>query len=100
MSDPPLPSYSRSHPLVQEVLSLVQALLAKRAREQMDFSPGFYSHMFLASKKNNEWHAAIDVRALSRFRWGTQCTSIDLEDALLHLNSGMSRPAPPEFCSY
>ena len=35
------------------------------------------------------------MSALSCFPQGTQCTSIDLEDALLHLNSGMSRPAPP-----
>ena len=36
-SDPPLLSYSCSHPLFQELTSQVQALLAKGAIEQMDF---------------------------------------------------------------
>ena len=39
--DLPVPSYSCSHPLFQELMSLVQALLAKRAIEQAEFSPGF-----------------------------------------------------------
>ena len=102
-SDPPLLSYSRSHPLFQELTSQVQALLAKGAIEQMDFSPGFYSRLFLAPKQNGDWCPVIDLSALNRylssphFRMetarsvmqslplGAWCTSIDLKDAFLHV---------------
>ena len=52
--DPPLLSYSHSHPLFQELTSQVQALLAKGAIEQTDFSPGFYSCLFLAPKQSGD----------------------------------------------
>ena len=66
-SDPPLLSYSRPHPLFQELTSQVQALLAKGAIEQTDFSPGFYSCLFLAPKQNRDWHPVIDLSALNRY---------------------------------
>ena len=58
-SDPPLLSYSHSHPLFQELTSQVQALLAKGAIEQTDFSLGFYSRLFLAPKQNGDWRPVI-----------------------------------------
>ena len=102
-SDPPLLSYSRSHPLFQELTSQVQALLAKGAIEQTDFSPGFYSRLFLAPKQNGDWRPVIDLSALNRYLssphfcmetarsvmqslpLGAWCTSIDLKDAFLHV---------------
>ena len=103
MLDLRLLSYSRSHPLFQEVTSQVQGLLAKGAIEQTNFSLGFYSHLFLALKKNGKWHPVIDLSALNCFLhsphfymetihsvmqslpWGAWCTSIDLNDAFLHV---------------
>ena len=92
---------------------LALALLAKRGIEQTDYSLGFYSHLFLAPKKNGKWHPIINLPALNHFLsslhfhmktacsvmqsfpLGAWCTSIGLEDTFLHLNSGMARPAPP-----
>ena len=101
--DPPLLSYSHSHPLFQELTSQVQALLAKGAIEQTDFSPGFYSRLFLALKQNRDWRPVIDLSALNRYLsslhfcmetvrsvmqslpLGAWCTSINLKDAFLHV---------------
>ena len=102
-SDSPLLSYSHCHPLFQELTSQVQALLAKGTIEQTDFSPGFYSRLFLAPKQNGDWRPVIDLSALNRylssphFRMetvhsvmqslplGAWCTSIDLKDTFLHV---------------
>ena len=102
-SDLPLLSYSHSHPLFQELTSQVQALLAKGAIEQTDFSPGFYSRLFLAPKQNGDWRPVIDLSALNCYLssphfhmetvhsvmqsllLGAWCTSIDLKDAFLHV---------------
>ena len=67
-SELPLLSYSCSHLLFQELTSQVQALLAKGAIEQMDFSPGFNSHLFLAPKENGAGHPVIDLSALNRYQ--------------------------------
>ena len=103
-SDPPLLSYSHSHPLFQELTSQVQALLAKGPIEQTDFSPGFYSRLFLVPKQNGDWRPVINLSALNRylssphFRMETVrsvmqslplvawCTSIDLKDTFLHVS--------------
>ena len=102
MSDLFLLSYNRSHPLFQELTSQVQAPLAKGAIEQMDFSPGLYSHLFLSPRKDGKWRSVIDLSALNRFpssphfrmetarsvmqplSLGAWCTFIDLKDAFLH----------------
>lgn len=103
-SSPTELSYSTSHPLFQELLSQVQKLLLKKAVEPVDIrSSGFYSRLFLAPKKNGDWRPVIDLSPLNKFITppkfkmetvksilgslvqGNWCTSLDLQDAFLHV---------------
>lgn len=101
---PPVMSYGLHHPRFQALVDQVQALLEKGAIEPVrDESPGFYSRLFLAPKKNGEWRPVIDLSALNKFLTAPKfkmetvksilmalqqdqwCTSIDLKDAFLHV---------------
>ncbi len=97
-------SYKKSHSLFQELPVQIQKFLDKRAIEVVtDGSPGFYSRLFLTTKKTGGWRPVIDLHALNRFitpprfkmetvrsilaamRQGTWSTSLDLQDAFLHV---------------
>lgn len=103
-TSPPELSYSHNHPLFQELQAQVQKLLTKQAIEPvLDNSPGFYSRLFLAPKKTGDWRPVIDLSTLNRYitaprfkmetvasildsmQTGTWCTSLDLQDAFLHV---------------
>ena len=103
-TDPPDLCYKPSHPLFQELQDQVQSLLAKSAIEEVDIStPGYYSRLFLAPKKQGTWRPVIDLKPLNKFltppkfkmetthsimgalQPDTWSTSLDLQDAFLHI---------------
>jgi len=103
-SSPPPLGYQLHHPLFAELRAQLQIMLAKQAIEEVpDSSPGFYSRLFLAPKKNGEWRPVIDLSSLNHYmspphfqmetvqsimlcteldKWAT---SIDLKDAFFHI---------------
>ena len=69
--------------------------MSKQAIEEAETtSPGFYSHLFVVTKKNGTYRPIIDLSCLNRFialdRFKMETTrtireSIDLKDAYLHV---------------
>jgi hypothetical protein len=97
-------SYHKTHKLFQDLQTQVARLLEKQAIEKADPStPGFYSRLFLAPKHTGGWRPVIDLSTLNQFitpphfkmetvksiisalQQDTWCTSIDLQDAFLHI---------------
>jgi ribonuclease HI len=90
--------------LFQELRDQVSKLLDKQAIEEvLDGSPGFYSRLFLATKKSGEWRPVIDLSRLNSYMSpphfkmetvasilqlvtpGQWATSVDLKDAFFHV---------------
>ena len=103
-TDPLELSYSVSHKLFQELRTQLQKLLDKDAVEEVqNDSPGFYSRLFLTTKKTGGWRPVIDLSALNqhitppKFKMESVrsimkalqpdmwCTSLDLQDAFFHI---------------
>ncbi|XP_021361806.1 uncharacterized protein LOC110455772 [Mizuhopecten yessoensis] len=91
---------------VEALRSEVQAMIAKGAIEELSpdqWSPGFYSWVFLVKKKSGAWRPSIDLstfntyvdsphfrmetprRIIASVRPGMWATSIDLKDAYFHI---------------
>ncbi|XP_041350669.1 uncharacterized protein LOC121369684 [Gigantopelta aegis] len=108
-SPPPLTSSPRLPavpPVDKRVLveKMVVEFLDKKAIQEVDLgTPGFYSHLFFAQKKNGEWRPILNLKPLNYFvvipsmkmetvqsvrallQVGEWAASIDLKDAYLHV---------------
>ena len=94
----------------------VQALRNKGAIEPAPLTPGFYSHLFLATKATGEWRPIIDLSSLNVFvhcpsfttetpqsilgalQQGQWLTSIDLKDTYFHIGINPADRRYLRFC--